>query len=167
MCWNDGLFLCKRCVNFCRYLSFVCTMVYFCFCLFKMSLLVSGTYKKDASRQTEQKKFRPAPSGLPSMGIWEANTGWRFPDWFGLKLRHGFAYRYVMDFFLTHENFSLLACASADWGTMGVMLKPRGLEVVVVRSSCQTFGTVRSCSPRLCTDEQTRRTQFSEEICDY
>lgn len=50
---------------------------------------------------------------------------------------------------------------------MGVMLKPRGLEVVVVCSSCQTFGTVRSWSPRLCTDEQTRRTQFSEEICDY
>lgn len=64
-----------------------------------MSLLVSGTYKKDASRQTEQKKFRPAPPCLPSMGVWETNIGWRFPDWLGLELRHSFAYRYVVNFF--------------------------------------------------------------------
>lgn len=72
-----------------------------------------------------------------------------------------------MDLFLTPENFSLLACVSAGWGTMGITLKSRSLEVIVVHSSCQTFGTVQSWPPRLCADERTRRTHFSEEICDY
>lgn len=86
----------------------ICTENTPLFLFLKMFSPVSGTYKKDAPRQAEQKEFGPAARCLPCVGVREAHADRGFSDRLWPEHRRSGAYRYA-------KHVLSAACLVGPW----------------------------------------------------